>query len=112
LGSRFKRLLVVTCVAVATCAVSYTVPVFESVTVPPELKIPPPWGAWFPVTWLLRSVTAPPTRGIGPGNGTPLVPQASRLSSFTSTAAYLVCEWESLASSAARSTICSATWLS
>src|ERR1700759_3435818 len=42
-------------------------------------------------------------------NGTPLVPQASRLSSFTSTAAYLVCEWESLASSAARSTICSAT---
>src|SRR5437763_1129308 len=46
--------------------------VFENVTVPPELKIPPPWAAWFPITWLLRSVTAPPTRGIGPGNGTPL----------------------------------------
>src|SRR5205814_479951 len=27
--------------------------VFDSVTVPPELKMPPPWAAMLPVTWLL-----------------------------------------------------------
>ena len=45
--------------------------VFDSVTDPPELKMPPPWAATLPVTWLLCNVRAPPGSGI-PGNGTPL----------------------------------------
>src|SRR4029078_9082494 len=44
----------------------------DSATVPPELKMPPPWAAELPVTWVFFSVTAPPARGIGPGKGTPL----------------------------------------
>ena len=46
--------------------------VFDSVTVPPLLKMPPPWHALLPVTWLWFSVRAPPNRGGGPGKGTPL----------------------------------------
>lgn len=40
--------------------------VFESVTVPPLLKTPPPWAALLLVTWLWPSVSSPPNRGGGP----------------------------------------------
>src|SRR5690242_4157099 len=46
--------------------------VADRVTVPPELKMPPPRVAVLPVTWLWFKVTGPPTMGIGPGRGTPL----------------------------------------
>src|SRR5215472_16800273 len=38
--------------------------VFDNVTDPPELKMPPPWAATLPVTWLLCDVTAPPSSGV------------------------------------------------
>src|SRR5436190_2938545 len=45
--------------------------VFDSVTDPPPLKMPPAWAPMLPVTWLLCSVSVPPLRDIW-GNGTPL----------------------------------------
>jgi len=43
-----------------------------SVTLPPLLKIPPPWAALLLFTWLCLIVRSPPNKGGGPGGrGTP-----------------------------------------
>ena len=51
--------------------------VCDSVTVPPLLKMPPPWEAVLWLTWLFFSVTSPPTAiGASPLEMPPPLPPA------------------------------------